>query len=150
LCGESGAWPGRERAAANAGGDEMLDFRKRAVVCQRLQLGGQFAGDLLDGFGVEDFDGLRERTERGAGATELFLYFLEFTGLLDAAQRRDDGIKEKQEGVGAVVVKFLLWHGLPTMPQQAESLAHNYGKIASTAPTAPASASAPVRLFSGG
>jgi hypothetical protein len=54
----------------------MFDFRKRAVVAQRFELSGQFAGDLLDGFGIEDFDGFRKRTERGAGAAELLLYFL--------------------------------------------------------------------------
>jgi hypothetical protein len=83
----------------------MLDFGERAIVAQRFELSGQFAGDLLDGFGIEDFDGFRERTERGAGAAELLLYFFEFTGLLDAAQRVNEGVEEKQEDVGAVGIE---------------------------------------------
>ena len=87
------------------GGDEMLDLRKRAVVAQRLQLGGLFAGDLFDGFGIEDFDGLRKRAERGAGAAEFLLRFFEFTGLLDASRRVNDGVEEKQQDIGAVVIE---------------------------------------------
>jgi hypothetical protein len=33
------------------------------------------------------------------------LHLLEFAGLLDAAQRRDDGIKQEQQQVGAIVVE---------------------------------------------
>jgi hypothetical protein len=83
----------------------MLDLGKRAVVGQRLQLGGQFAGDLFDRFGVEDCDGLRKRTKRGARAAEFLLYSFEFAGLLNAAQRRDDGVEQEQQNVGAVVVE---------------------------------------------
>ena len=83
----------------------MLDLRTGAIGPERLQLAGEFGGDLLERFGVEDLRGLRERTERGTRAAELLLDIFQFAGLLDGAQRGDDGIEEEQQDVGAVVVE---------------------------------------------
>jgi len=83
----------------------LLDVGKRAVGAQRFQLSGQFAGDLFDGFGIEDFDGLRKRTERRPWAAEFLLHFFEFAGLLDAAQGSDDGVEQKQQEGGVVVIE---------------------------------------------
>ncbi len=79
------------------GRDEVLDRREASLVCQPLQLAGQFAGDVLDRFRVENLDGFRQRAERGAGTAESLRHALEFTSLLDAAERRDNRIEQKQE-----------------------------------------------------
>lgn len=67
-------------------------------------MAGEFAGDLLERFGVEDFGGLGERSERGPGHAQLLLHLLKFAGLPDAAERGDNGIEEEEEEVGAVMV----------------------------------------------
>jgi len=42
---------------------------------QGLQLLRQFAGDLFDRFGIEHFDGFRERTQRSPWTAKLLLHF---------------------------------------------------------------------------
>jgi hypothetical protein len=68
----------------------------------------QFAGNLLQRFRVEDLHGLTERTERYASDAQFLLNLLEFTGLLQPAQRRDDGVEQMQQNQQAILIEVQL------------------------------------------
>jgi len=91
--------------SASDGRDQVLDLGELAVVGQGLQLASQFAGNLLDRFGVEDLSGFGKGAESGSRAAESFLDALAFTGLLAAAQGGDAGVEEEQQQEGALLVE---------------------------------------------
>lgn len=59
-----------------------------------MKLPAEFVDDVLEAFGVEDAGGFAERAQRSPRTTELALHLLEFAGLLDAAERGDDGVEQ--------------------------------------------------------
>ena len=87
--------------------ERLLDGGELAR-CGLGNLCSQFAGNLLERFRVEDLHGLTERTERYTNDPEFPLNLLQLTGLLQPAQRRDDGVEQMQQNQQAVLIEVEL------------------------------------------
>jgi hypothetical protein len=89
-------------AAAGAIGRSSLGFLARQ---QRQGLVGQLTDEFAEEFGVENPAGLAEGAKGGALATQKLLHLGKLTGLLDAAQALDDGVKEIEQQQRCVLVQ---------------------------------------------
>ncbi len=78
--------------------------RVLAHLAQRPDLRRQFADDLAQERRIEDFGGFRERAQTGPRDFQLALHVAQLGRLLQTAQRADDGIEQKQQDQGAVLI----------------------------------------------
>ena len=85
-------------------GDGMANVLEAWIDAERLQLLAQFADDFLEPFGIEDGDRFGQRTERGSRAAQLLLHVLKFAGLLQAANRLDDGVEKEEQNQHAILI----------------------------------------------
>ena len=67
------------------------------VLRKWLKLLTSFGNDFLESLGIEDTRRFGKRAQRGTSATQLTLYLLQFAGLLNTAQRRDDGVEKVEQ-----------------------------------------------------
>jgi hypothetical protein len=65
----------------------------------------QFGDDRLEQIGIKDAGGLAEAAQTGLADAEFLLDLAQVTGLDQAAQAADDGIEEKQQLQGNVLVE---------------------------------------------
>ena len=88
--------------------ERLGDLLESRIATQGLQFGAQFGDDLLEPLGIEHAGRLRERAERGPRTAEFLLNLRQFAGLLNAPQRGDDRIEQRQEHQQAVLIEVQL------------------------------------------
>ncbi len=76
------------------------------AVNQGERLRGDVADKSVEQLGIEDAAGFAQGAAGDSVAAEQTLHFIEFAGLLDAAQALDDGVEEEeQEQTGVLVIE---------------------------------------------
>jgi hypothetical protein len=85
-------------------GDGVANVLQAWIAAERLQFTAQLGDDFLESLGVENGDRFGKRAQRGARAAELFLDVLEFTRLLQATNRLNDGVEKEEQDQHAVLI----------------------------------------------
>jgi hypothetical protein len=86
-------------------GQRVPEVFQAWVLGDGLQPSAKFSDDLFETLRLEDLDRFTQRTERRPGTPQGLLDFLQLAGLVDSAQRLDDGVEEEEQDEQAVFIE---------------------------------------------
>ena len=97
----------RQQRAVNQCHD-AIELGQSRVASDGRQPVGNLADDLPQPLGLEDLNGLGQRTERSSRTAQQFLHFAQRAGLLQPAERFDHRVEEVEQDQQAVLIEMQL------------------------------------------